>query len=117
MTHGWFDTFIILVILLNMLQMAIEFEGMTPGYIAFIMATGYIFTAIFFVEMVLKMIAFGSTYFNTGWNKFDFFVVMASMLDVVLLFFNANAGPLKSLAQLARVLRVLRVTRILKVIS
>lgn len=78
--------------------MGIEYEGMSPSFITFIAVCGHIFTAIFFAEMVLKMIAFGATYFNTGWNKFDFFVVMASLLDIVLLFFNANAGPLKSLA-------------------
>jgi hypothetical protein len=97
--------------------MAIEYEGMSPSFEVFIDVCGYIFTAIFFIEMVLKMIGFGWTYFNTGWNRFDFFVVMASLLDLVLLFFNASGGPLASLAQLARVLRVLRVTRILKVIS
>lgn len=100
-----------------MLQMAVEFEGMSQSFVVFIQFCGHTFTAIFFAEMVLKMIGFGWTYFNTGWNRFDFFVVMASLLDIVLLFFKANAGPLKSLAQLARVLRVLRVTRILKVIS
>jgi hypothetical protein len=97
-THTAFDTFIICVILLNMLQMAIEFEGMPPALIGFVKVIGYGFTAIFFIEMVLKMIGFGWTYFNTGWNRFDFFVVLASLLDVVLLFFNANGGPLASLA-------------------
>jgi hypothetical protein len=116
-THSFFDTFIICVILLNIVQMAVEFEGMSPGYVVVIQTTGHFFTATFFIEMVLKMIAFGMTYFNNGWNKFDFFVVMASLLDVTLLFLGSNAGSLKSLAQLARVLRVFRVTRILKVIS
>jgi hypothetical protein len=34
--------------------------------------------------MVLKMIAFGKSYFSNGWNKFDFFVVMAAIFDIVL---------------------------------
>jgi len=102
------------VILLNMTQMGIEFEGMTPDYKLFIDIIGYIFTAIFIIEMVLKMIAFGWTYFYTSWNKFDFFVVMASIFNFVLMFLDTNAGWLSVLPQLARVFRVLRVTRILK---
>lgn len=78
--------------------MGIEFEGMSPALVSFLQVCGYGFTAIFFIEMVLKMIGFGMTYFNTGWNRFDFFVVLASLLDVVLLFFNASGGPLASLA-------------------
>ena len=39
---------------------------------------------MFIFEAILKMIAYGSTYFSDAWNKFDFFVVMASIFDVVL---------------------------------
>ena len=113
-TNQRFDNVIMLVILLNMTQMGIEFEGMTPDYIAFIEFIGFFFTAVFIFEMIFKMIAFGTTYFNTGWNKFDFFVVMASLFNIALLFMNTSAGWLSVLPQLARVFRVLRVTRILK---
>ena len=43
-----------------------------------------IFTIIFIIEMILKFIAFGKTYFNFGWNKFDFFVVCAGIFDIIL---------------------------------
>ena len=45
---------------------------------------GIIFTVIFIIEMVLKLVAFGGTYFNYGWNKFDFFVVCAAIFDIIL---------------------------------
>ena len=77
--------------------MGIEFEGMTPDYIAFIEFIGFFFTGVFIFEMIFKMIAFGSTYFNTGWNKFDFFVVMASLFNIALLFLNTSAGWLSVL--------------------
>ena len=34
-----------------------------------------IFNYIFIFEAVCKAIAFGDSYFNYGWNKFDFFIV------------------------------------------
>ena len=44
--------------------------------------TNYVFTAIFVVEAALKLFAFGWSYFGTSWNKFDFFVVISSILDI-----------------------------------
>ena len=43
---------------------------------AFMETTNYIFTAIFIVEAGLKIFVFGWSYFQTSWNKFDFFVVV-----------------------------------------
>ena len=43
-----------------------------------------IFTTIFVVEAALKIAAFGWNYFGTTWNKFDFFVVVASLMDLAL---------------------------------
>ena len=70
------------------------------------------------MECVLKLIAHGLSYFSSGWNKFDFFVVLASFLDIAM---NALAGSsLKFLRvgpQLARVLRVLRVSRLFRLLN
>lgn len=46
--------------------------------------TNYVFTIIFLIEAILKLIAFGGSYFNNSWNKFDFFVVVSSIFDVLL---------------------------------
>jgi hypothetical protein len=70
---------------------------------------------IFLVELILKFIAFGLTYFNNAWNKFDFFVVGASLLDVLLemLDFSASGGILKVGPKILRVLRVTRIMRLM----
>jgi hypothetical protein len=57
---------------------------MTVEFSNFLDFTGNIFSLIFFVEMVLKLIAFGDTYFKNSWNKFDFVVVSSSIFDVVI---------------------------------
>ena len=71
-----------LVIVLNMFQMAMVHEGMTQPMEHFMEITNFVFTAIFIVEAALKLFAFGWSYFGTSWNKFDFFVVISSILDI-----------------------------------
>ena len=46
--------------------------------------TNYIFTAIFVMEAILKLIAYGFSYFQTMWNKFDFFIVITSIIDILM---------------------------------
>ena len=90
-------------------------EGNKETTLKIISVTNYIFTVVFLIEAVFKAIAFGSTYFNNSWNKFDFFVVSASLFDVALEFMNFEAGGFLSVGpKIARVMRVLRVTRILR---
>ena len=43
------------------------------------------------LECVAKLIAHGGNYFSSGWNKFDFFVVSASVLDIVMDNMSANS--------------------------
>ena len=71
-------------IVLNMLQMALDHDGASPGIILFLKISNYFFTAIFFIEAVLKFFVYRSHYFKTGWNKFDFFVVFSSLIDLAL---------------------------------
>ena len=74
------------VIVLNIIQMGITFESEPPMYTFFLEISNYIFTAIFTLEMLIKMQAFSYRYFETSWNKFDFAIVIASWLDIALIF-------------------------------
>jgi hypothetical protein len=97
--------------------MASMHENQTEGFTYFLDFTNIIFTLIFLIECILKLIAFGKSYFANNWNRFDFFVVAASLFDVMLAFMGDLAGESSILSfgpQLARVMRVLRVTRILR---
>jgi hypothetical protein len=49
------------------------------------------FTAAFALECFMKLIAHSSHYFSSAWNKFDFFVVSASFLDIVMANMSANS--------------------------
>jgi hypothetical protein len=44
----------------------------------------YLFTIVFLVEAGLKLFTYRLDYFKTAWNKFDFFVCCASLLDIAM---------------------------------
>lgn len=111
----FFDNLIISVIVMNMITLAIDFEGSSQEYSSTLIKLNYFFTTIFIIELILKLIAMSpQAYFTIGWNKFDCFVVLASIFDLIITnSFSTNVKFFKSL-QIIRVLRVLRVTRILR---
>ena len=103
-------------IVLNMLQMMLDFEGAPPLIGLVLRFTNYGFTAVFLVECALKLLAYGQSYFQTSWNKFDFFVVVASLLDLYLEFYADDLQDLP-IGNVAKVLRVLRVSRVLRLVN
>jgi hypothetical protein len=82
----YFDLGIMAVIVLNIIQMGMSFENEPPLYTQLMGFANYVFTVIFFAEMVLKMLAYSYRYFETTWNKFDFFIVIASIIDIIIEF-------------------------------
>ena len=112
------DNFIMIIIGLNMISMAMNFDLSPPSYDLSLTWANYIFTGIFIGECILKLVAYGFVgYFHTGWNRFDFFVVVASIGDLIIANIDGiDAAFLKSF-QIIRVLRVLRVTRVLRLVK
>jgi hypothetical protein len=117
-TWNIFDLVIMGVIVSNMIFMTIDFyEPMLPsmGVIRMVLATAnYIFLGIYIIEMMLKMLGLGfKQYFKDPWNKFDFVLVMLSIVDVVLS--SSSDGETPFPASVVRVLRLFRVVRILRI--
>jgi hypothetical protein len=90
-TRNKFDYTIMACIILNMVQMAVVYEGSTPVYNQALDYINYFFTTVFFFEAAFKLTAFGASYFKNAWNKFDFFVVISSLIDIVMSFMDANS--------------------------
>ena len=85
------------VIVLNMVTMGMDFENSTISYDWFLKIVNICFSVIFFCEACLKLVAYGSTYFQNSWNKFDFFVVVTSVIDLVMMALGSQAlGSLAS---------------------
>ena len=113
-----FQYTLMVIILLNMILMAISFDGSSAKLSNFLKTLNYFFTIIFIIECLLKLFAYGiKPYFHISWNKFDFFVVLVSLIDwIVNNVDGIDASFLKSF-QIIRVLKVLTVSRVLRLIK
>ena len=86
--HGCFTYFILLCILVNTVILAIHGAEMEDEVNQFAEQSNYLFTAIFLVEAILKLLGLGRKYFTDPWNKFDFIIALGStfFVSVKLLF-------------------------------
>lgn len=67
--------------------------------------------AVFTIEAVLKLMAMHRTYFWETWNIFDFIVVVATFLILIIGFLHLGDFAIQ-----ATILRSLRIGRLLKII-
>eukprot|EP00831_Metopus_contortus_P003777 TRINITY_DN1138_c0_g1_i1.p1 TRINITY_DN1138_c0_g1~~TRINITY_DN1138_c0_g1_i1.p1 ORF type:complete len:242 (-),score=32.22 TRINITY_DN1138_c0_g1_i1:77-802(-) len=117
-THIVFEVFIAIIILLNMVQLAMLYNEASDEYLFALDIINYIFTGIFTIEIILKLIGFSCSFWYDTWNIFDFIIVVCSYVDII--FSNLAASSLRMLRvgpQLIRVLRVLRVSRLLRLVK
>ncbi|XP_010017639.1 PREDICTED: sodium channel protein type 5 subunit alpha-like, partial [Nestor notabilis] len=104
--HSWFESFIIFMILLS--SGALAFEDIhineRKSIKTMLSFLDKMFTFIFFLEMLLKWVAYGfKKYFTNAWCWLDFLIVGVSLIDLL----GSSLGPMKSLRTL-RALRPLR---------
>lgn len=118
-SHKFFKIFIICAIIFNTLNMAIYYEGAPIEYTITLDIIGLICTFIFIFEALLKLCALGAKgYFSSHWNRFDFFVVICSILFFALQqSVTTDVKVLRYAPQLFRVLRVMRVSKILSLFN
>ena len=94
--------FIIVLILVNAVILGMETsEAIMQRIGGVLIFANQVILAVFVVEILIKLFAFGFRFFRSGWNVFDFLVVGIALVPA--------AGPLEVL----RALRILRVLRLL----
>lgn len=77
----WFQQGILLAILINTLSMGIEFHDQPDELTAIVETSNIVFSAIFAIEMFLKVIAEGPfRYISNGFNVFDGIIVILRYL-------------------------------------
>ncbi|KAG5893248.1 hypothetical protein JTB14_013408 [Gonioctena quinquepunctata] len=109
-----FEIAIFVLIFLNMLSMGIEHYGQ-PHSVFFILEIGNaFFTTVFGLEAIVKIIGLRYHYFTVPWNVFDFLLVLASILGILMedIMIDFPVSP-----TLLRVVRVFRIGRILRLIK
>lgn len=105
---NFFENFIMLIIALNTLFLCLDYHGAPLGLAKTIEIGNMIFISIFTLEAILKLIGLGvKYYFLDTWNRFDFIIVLLSILamDEDIFQFKANA------------LRIIRVARLLRMVK
>ncbi|XP_012672299.2 sodium channel protein type 4 subunit alpha B isoform X2 [Clupea harengus] len=109
--HNYFETFIILMILLSSGALAFEDIYLEQRRTIKIILeyADQVFTYVFIVEMLLKWVAYGfKVYFTNAWCWLDFLIVDVSIISLTAnLLGYSELGPIKSLRTL-RALRPLR---------
>ncbi len=105
---NWFNNFILAVIVVNAIVLGLEtYESIEESAGDLLDLLTGICLGIFVVELAIRMASYGRhqrDFFRSGWNVFDFVVIVASFLPGV----RENATLLR-LVRLARIVRIIRV--------
>uniref|UniRef100_A0A452IZ26 Voltage-dependent L-type calcium channel subunit alpha n=1 Tax=Gopherus agassizii TaxID=38772 RepID=A0A452IZ26_9SAUR len=81
----YFEYLMFVLILLNTICLAMQHYGQSCPFKQAMNILNMLFTGLFTVEMILKLIAFKPKgYFSDPWNVFDFLIVIGSIIDVIL---------------------------------
>uniref|UniRef100_A0A669ETF8 Voltage-dependent L-type calcium channel subunit alpha n=1 Tax=Oreochromis niloticus TaxID=8128 RepID=A0A669ETF8_ORENI len=112
-----FEYIMFVLIMLNTLCLAVQHYGQSALFNYVMDILNMVFTAVFTVEMVLKLIAFKPRgYFGDAWNVFDALVVIGSIVDIVLS--EIDCFPSNDSARISiTFFRLFRVMRLVKLLS
>jgi len=82
-TSKSFEYFIMLLIMVNTITLAMKYHGQPQTYSTVLDTLNIIFTCLFALESLLKIVAFRfKNYFGDPWNCFDFLIVLGSIIDI-----------------------------------
>lgn len=102
---GWFQHFIIGVIVVNAIGLGLETIPSVEGAIGgFLTVVDHVALVIFFLEIAAKLLVHRLAYFKDAWNVFDFTIVGIALL------------PMSGGLSVMRALRILRAARIISVV-
>ncbi|PWA21599.1 hypothetical protein CCH79_00003483 [Gambusia affinis] len=110
-TSHYLDLFITIVIGLNVITMSMEHYEQPQELDNALKICNYIFTLIFVLESVFKLVAFGfRRFFKDKWNQLDLAIVLLSIMGITLEEIEVNASlPINP--TIIRIMRVLRIAR------
>ncbi|MCR4688026.1 MAG: ion transporter [Saccharofermentans sp.] len=78
----YFQGFILFVIIFNAVIMGIEtIRGLSEGAVSALALINNICLWIFIIEMIVKLLAYGTDYFKDPWNWFDMVIIAVSLLS------------------------------------
>ncbi|XP_045432005.1 voltage-dependent P/Q-type calcium channel subunit alpha-1A isoform X7 [Pipistrellus kuhlii] len=106
-----FEYTIMAMIALNTIVLMMKFYGSSLAYDNVLRVFNIVFTSLFSLECLLKVMAFGIlNYFRDAWNIFDFVTVLGSITDILVTEFGNNFINL-SFLRLFRAARLIKLLR------
>ncbi|KAI3372490.1 hypothetical protein L3Q82_022689 [Scortum barcoo] len=106
-----FEYSIMIMIALNTVVLMMKFHGAPDFYEAMLKNLNIVFTTLFSLECILKIIAFGPlNYLKDAWNVFDFVTVLGSITDILVTEINDRLLNL-SFLRLFRAARLIKLLR------
>ncbi|KAI5091433.1 voltage-dependent N-type calcium channel subunit alpha-1B isoform X2, partial [Silurus meridionalis] len=107
-----FEYSILTMIAINTVVLMMKFSSASKPYEDMLKWLNIIFTAIFTLECVLKIIAFGLVnYLREAWNIFDFVTVLGSITDILVTEIKQNKLINLSFLRLFRAARLIKLLR------
>ena len=109
-----FNYFIQTIILANAVAMGMDAYGTSDEQRRNLAIANLVFTSVFALEMAIKLVVVGfPDYFNDLANRFDAFIAVSSVIEVVL---PPNVTSL-SILRVTKILRLARVARLAKLVN
>ena len=114
-SHRYFDPGIMVAIIGSVLVMATSRHDESAEETEAKENVNVAFTAVFIAECGLKIAAMGfREYWSSNWNKFDFFIVCSSIVDLCVGFLSTSFARLIRLFRLSRMFRLIKSLKGLK---
>ncbi|XP_065438843.1 voltage-dependent L-type calcium channel subunit alpha-1C isoform X33 [Chrysemys picta bellii] len=110
----YFEYLMFVLILLNTICLAMQHYGQSCPFKQAMNILNMLFTGLFTVEMILKLIAFKPKhYFCDAWNTFDALIVVGSIVDIAITEVNNAEENSRISITFFRLFRVMRLVKLL----
>ncbi|XP_066925644.1 sodium channel protein 1 brain-like isoform X3 [Clytia hemisphaerica] len=106
-----FESFTMILIFVNIILMMFQHYQQSTDYDRMLYVTNLVFTVIFSIELILRIVALRQQYFLDRWNIFDLGIVILSLIGIVLEYLDVVLQVTPSVLRVARVLRIGRLLR------
>nr|XP_028567899.1 voltage-dependent L-type calcium channel subunit alpha-1F isoform X5 [Podarcis muralis] len=109
-----FEYIMFVLIMLNTIALAVQHYEQSQPFNYVMDLLNMVFTGLFTVEMVLKIIAFKPKhYFCDAWNTFDALIVVGSVVDIAVTEVNSSEDSSRISITFFRLFRVMRLVKLL----
>lgn len=113
-----FEYFIIAVILINSICLGIETSPtISESFRSALNITDQICLLIFIIELILKVVAFGRSFFSNWWNTFDLVIVLFSIFGEIPYFSIFRGFKIFRASRIIKTFKTFRLVKSLKIIN